>query len=179
MSSMIQESSNLVLIGMAGCGKSSIGKMLAERTGLSFIDTDDLVVQSQQRPLQEIIDTEGALGFRRIEENILLAIHVRRYVIATGGSSIYSGPGMDHLKEGGLVIMLDADLDVLKKRVGDTSDRGLVKQPGQNFDDLYAERRSLYLRYAEIIIDCSRMDHREVCTALLDILKQKGAGDFP
>ena len=86
---------------------------------------------------------------------------------------------MDHLKEIGLVILLKANLDVLKKRVGDTSERGLVKQPRQSFENLYAERRPLYERHAEMIVDCSGMDHREVCKTIVDQLQRVGAGNLP
>ena len=125
--------SNIVLIGMAGSGKSSVGKMLARKMNKSFVDTDDLIVKAQNRPLQEIIDSEGPMGFRRIEEEVLLAVNVRNHVIATGGSSIYSRQGIDHLARYGVIIFLQTNLDVLRKRVGDTSERGLVKHAWTEF----------------------------------------------
>jgi shikimate kinase len=164
---MTQHQSNIILIGMAGCGKSTVGRMLAGMLHMSFVDTDELIVQARQQPLQDIIDAEGAMGFRRIEEEILLALNVNNHVVATGGSTIYSGPGMAHLAKIGLIILLQVRLEVLKKRVGDTSGRGLVKQPGQSFEELFGERGSLYARFAEITIECSDMDPEEVCETVI------------
>ena len=155
---------------MAGCGKSSVGKMLARKLERPFIDTDDLIVQTQNRPLQDIIDSAGSTGFRRIEEEILLSVNVRNHIIATGGSSIYSRQGIDHLKEYGVIVLLQNNLEVLKKRVGDTSERGLVKQSGQSFEELYEERRLLYERNAEIIIECSDLNLEEVCNTIINRL---------
>lgn len=169
---MVAQKSNIILIGMAGCGKSSIGKLLAKKLNKPFIDTDDLIVKAQGRPLQEIIDTEGSKGFRRIEESVLLALNVHDHVIATGGSAVYSIPGMGHLINKGVVIYLHASVDILKKRVGDTKERGLVKRSDQNFEDLYAERRDLYVESSEITVDCSHLDHEGVCRKIIDELKQ-------
>jgi shikimate kinase len=164
---MTQHQSNIILIGMAGSGKSTVGRILAVMLNMSFVDTDELIVQARQQPLQDIVDAEGAMGFRRIEEEILLALNVKNHVIATGGSTIYSDPGMEHLAKIGLIVLLQVRLDVLKKRVGDTSGRGLVKQPGQSFEDLFGERGSLYARFAEITIESSDMDPEEVCEAVI------------
>lgn len=169
---MIQNKSNIVLIGMAGCGKSTVGKMLARKLNMPFIDTDELIVQTQKRPLQEIIDNEGSMGFKRIEEEVLLAVNVRGHVIATGGSSIYSREGIAHLASNGIIIFLQTNLDILKKRVGDTSGRGLVKQPGQSFEELYDERRRLYERNAELAIACSNLNAEKVRDIIINHLKQ-------
>ena len=168
---MNPDKTNIILIGMAGCGKSSVGRLLAKRLGRLFIDTDDLIVQSQQRPLQEIIDTEGPLGFRRIEEGVLLNITVHSHVIATGGSSIYSVPGMNHLEKSGVIVLLRANMEILKKRVGDTSERGLVKLPAQSFEELFIERSPLYEKYGHMSVDCSDLTHEEACLELIDLLR--------
>lgn len=157
---------------MAGCGKSSVGRLLAQKFGQPFIDTDDLIVESQKRPLQEIIDTEGPIGFKRIEEAILMRVDVRNHIIATGGSSIYSVSGMENLKKNGVFILLQASMDVLKKRVGNAAERGLVRQPNQSFEDLYTERKPLYEQYAEIIVVCSHLDKEGVCRKIIEELKQ-------
>ena len=164
---MIQGKSNIVLIGMAGCGKSSVGKLLAGKLNMSFVDTDELIVASQCRSLQQIMDSEGSEEFRRIEEEVLLNVNVRNHVIATGGSSIYSSKGIEHLKESGVIILLQTDLEVLKKRVGDTSGRGLVMSTEQSFEDLYEERRLLYECSSEIIIECSSLSLEEVCDTII------------
>ena len=162
--------SNIVLIGMAGCGKSAVGRRLAAMLHRPFVDTDDLIVQSRGRPLQEIIDRLGPEGFRRIEEEVLLGINQRHHVIATGGSSIYSRPGMAHLRRFGRIVLLQADLAVLAARVGSAAGRGLVRRPEQSFADLYAERLPLYLEYAEYLYDCGDQDIEAVCRGVLGLL---------
>ncbi len=170
---MYTNKSNIILIGMAGCGKSSVGRLIARKLGRLFVDTDDLIVKSQGRTLQDIIDTEGPMGFRRIEEEVLLGVDLHDHVIATGGSSIYSTAGMVHLERIGIIVLLDAPLEVLKERVGDTSGRGLVKQPDQSFEELFLERKPLYDKYGSIRIKCSELDHDEVCQKIIEALQIK------
>lgn len=173
---MPPEKSNIVLIGMAGCGKSSIGKLLARQLNRPFLDTDDLMMERQEKTIQQILDSKGTDGFRQIEEKILLAINVRDHVIATGGSSIYSKQGMQHLKKRGVTVLLKTPLDILQLRVGDAAGRGLVKQPGQSFEDIYAERKGLYEKYADISIDCTVLSREDVCSAIIKELKRRRAG---
>lgn len=144
---------NLVLIGMPGAGKSTIGVLLAKRLGFDFLDTD-LAIQTQEgRTLQDIIDTDGPAALRAIEERVLSNLEPTRCVIATGGSAVYSDPAMSRLKRGGLVINLFCPLTVIEQRVSNQDTRGLVRKPGQTLTDLYRERVPLYARYADITID--------------------------
>lgn len=159
--------SNIVLIGMAGCGKSDIGRMLADKLSRDFVDTDTLIEQFVGGPLQEAIDSRGVKEFQRIEEEVLLGIQLLNTIIATGGSSIYSHAGMRHLKQDGHVILLDVELGILEKRVKNLKTRGLVKRPEQNFAELYLERLPLYNRYADISIACGKMDREEVCAEII------------
>jgi shikimate kinase len=161
------EKSNLVLIGMPGAGKSTIGVILAKQASMDFVDTDVLIQVSQQRSLQDIIDHEGHVSLRQIEEDVLLGMRVRNHVIATGGSAAYSDPAMQHLKSDGIVVFLDVDLVTLYVRVKDFSERGLAKQPGQTFDDLYVERYSLYNQYADIIVRCVGLTQEEICAIIM------------
>lgn len=170
---MVSDKSNIVLIGMAGAGKSSVGRLLARKLGKKFIDTDVLLAQSQDNSLQRLIDTLGPDQFKRIEEEILLKVDVRNHVIATGGSSIYSGLGMAHLKNEGTIVFLKVSVNVLKERVGDTAERGLVKNPWQSFEELYLERLPLYEQGSEVTVECSRLDHEEVCNLIVEELKTK------
>lgn len=162
--------SNIILIGMAGSGKSAVGRRLAAMLHLSFVDTDDLIVRTQGRPLQDIIDREGISAFRRIEEEVLLAVTLRNHVIATGGSTIYSAAGMAHLRRIGHVVLLQVELAVLQARVDNVATRGLVKGPGQTFGDLYHERLPLYRQNAEYIYDCGGQDIESVCRGLISLL---------
>lgn len=160
-------SSNLVLIGMPGSGKSTVGVLLAKRTARDFVDTDVLIQSSQKRTLQDIVDTEGYLALRRIEERVLLDLRVQDHVIATGGSAAYSKRAMNHLKSAGVVVFLDVDAATLESRVGDFSTRGLAKRPEQSFAELYEERFPLYTRYADFTIQCAGLTHEEVCKQII------------
>ena len=110
---------NVVLIGMAGAGKSTVGVVLAKRLGLDFLDTDVLIQARLGRRLQEIIDSEGLAAFRQIEEAALLSLSRRRTVVATGGSAIYSEAGMAALKTYGTIVFLDTPLEDLMLRIRD------------------------------------------------------------
>jgi len=160
--------SNLVLIGMPGAGKSTVGVILAKMTSHDFVDTDVLIQTGQERTLQEIIDTDGFMTLRQIEEDVLLGLSVRNHVIATGGSAAYSRSAMAHLKSEGLDIFLDVDLATLESRVLDFSMRGLAKRADQSFSDLFAERFELYTRYADITIKCDTMRPEAICASIIE-----------
>ncbi|RJX26529.1 MAG: shikimate kinase [Desulfurivibrio sp.] len=160
--------SNIVLIGMPGSGKSSVGRLLARDASLSFIDTDDLIsAAARGRSLQDIVDRDGYLALRRLEEQVLLELHCAKHVIATGGSAVYSPAAMDHLRRHGVLVLLEVDLASLRARVADFDTRGLVKRPEQTLEELFAERAELYLKYAELRIDCRQRSPQEVCSAVL------------
>ncbi|MEW6520883.1 MAG: shikimate kinase [Thermodesulfobacteriota bacterium] len=164
--------SNIVLIGMPGSGKSSVGRLLAKDASLSFIDTDDLIsAAARGRSLQDIVDRDGYLALRRLEEQVLLELHCTKHVIATGGSAVYSPAAMDHLRRHGVLVLLEVDLATLRARVADFDTRGLVKRPEQTLEDLFAERAELYLKYAELRIDCRQRSPREVSGAVLTGLR--------
>lgn len=163
--------SNIVLIGMPGSGKSTVGTILAKLTSMNFFDTDILIQTREHRTLQDIVDNEGYMVLRRIEERILLALTCKDYVIATGGSAVYSHPAMERLRSDGVIVFLDADLATLRSRVRDYSTRGLAKRPDQSFADLFEERVALYTKYADITISFSGLGHEEVCAAIIDRLK--------
>lgn len=154
---------NVVLIGMPGSGKSTVGVLLAKRLALAFVDTDVLIQAAEHRSLQEIVDAEGHLALRRIEERALLALEVRDHVVATGGSAVYSRPALERLRAGGAVVFLDVDLPTLEARVADFGGRGLAKRPDQSLADLFEERRPLYLAAADLVVDCRGLTHDGVC----------------
>jgi len=123
---MSEKPSNIVLIGMPGSGKSTVGVILAKKTSRAFVDTDVLIQTSRQQTLQEIVDTQGCAALRAIEEELLLGLSVQNHVIATGGSAVYSDRAMAHLQSDGIIVFLDADLPTLEARVGDASARGRI-----------------------------------------------------
>jgi shikimate kinase len=168
-----EDKSNIVLIGMPGAGKSTVGVILAKLTSRDFIDTDVLIQISQGRLLQDIVDTEGHMALRRIEEDIILGLHCDHHVIATGGSAVYSTVAMEHLKSNGIVIFLDVDLPTLESRVRDFDTRGLAKRPDQSFSDLFNERIILYRKYADVTVDCAGLSQEEVCAQIIKRVKTK------
>jgi shikimate kinase len=171
---MAEQYSSIVLIGMPGAGKSTIGVMLAKLTCRSFVDTDVLIQLAQGRSLQDIVDREGHLVLRAIEEQVILLIDCRNCVIATGGSAVYSPAAMAHLKQRGVVVFLYADLSVLESRVNDLDTRGLAKRPDQSFHALFDERVPLYENYADVTIPCGQLTHEEVCARIISELDKRG-----
>ncbi len=169
---MADNSSNIVLIGMPGSGKSTVGVILAKLTGRDFVDTDVLIQAEQGRTLQDIVDKDGYLALRAIEEKVLLALDCHRHVIATGGSAVYSQAAMNHLKSNGIVVFLNVDLKTLKFRVHDFDTRGLAKRPDQGVDDLFAERFALYRKCADVIVDCFNLTHEEVCARIIKATRE-------
>ena len=145
--------SNIILIGMPGVGKSTVGVILAKILGYKFIDTDLLIQESENRLLHEIIESDGVDGFIEIENRVNSGINTEKSVIATGGSVVYGREAMKHLSEIGTVVYLRLDYLKLKYRLGNIKNRGVVIKKGQRLTDLYNERTPLYEKYADIIID--------------------------
>jgi shikimate kinase len=164
--------SNIVLIGMPGSGKSTVGIILAKMGALDFVDTDVLIQLREDRTLQQIVDGEGHMELRRIEEEVLLDVDLTDHVIATGGSAAYSDKAMNHLKRDGLVIFLEADLDCLRSRIRNYETRGLAKRPDQSFQDLFDERQRLYTTYADVTVNCSKLSQEQVCEQIIDNIKE-------
>ena len=166
-------SKNIVLIGMPGCGKSTVGVLLAKRLGLGFMDTDLIIQQETGRTLQTIIDDEGYEVLRRVEGQVLLALSLQGHVISTGGSAVYSEDAMTHLAQNGVVVFLDIPLAEVKYRIGDHSLRGISRHPDQNLDDLFRERFELYSRCAQITIQADRQTADRVCEAIVAELMRR------
>jgi shikimate kinase len=164
---MIRAKSNIVLIGMPGCGKSTVGVLLAKLTSRAFLDTDLLVQTAEGRTLQDIVDQNGYMALRKIEEELLLGLNCRNNVIATGGSAAYSSRAMVHLQSQGTIVFLDVDLTTLESRIKDFATRGLAKSPSQTLADLFSERRALYQRFADLTINGSLLDQESVCESII------------
>ena len=159
---------NLVFIGMPGSGKSTVGVLVAKRLGLGFVDTDLLIQQQAGRTLQEIVDQDGHLALRRIEEQVLLALAVEGQVISTGGSAVYSEAAMTHLRQNGTVVFLDIPLEEVRRRIGNYSLRGISRRPDQSLEALFEERFALYTRYADLTIKGQGLNQEQVCQAVID-----------
>lgn len=162
--------SNLVLIGMPGSGKSTIGVILAKRTSHDFVDTDVLIQSVEHRSLQSIMDSEGYMRLREIEARVLQSLDVENHVISTGGSVVYSDEAMQHLRKNGTTIYLDVSLEALRKRITDYETRGIAKRPDQSFADLFEERALLYRKYADITIKGDEMTQDATCEHIISQL---------
>jgi shikimate kinase len=161
---------NIILIGMCGVGKSTVGVLLAKALSRYFLDTDVYIQAIENKGLQEIIDEKGLEEFCKIEESHVLCIDVKNAVIATGGSVIYSDRAMKHLAKNGVIIHLDLDYDLIEKRVTNIDSRGIVMAKGKTLKSLYNDRHPLYQKYADITINCGTLNHDEVVSAIIKAL---------
>ena len=140
---------------MPGCGKSCMGRYISRKLRMKNIDSDKLIERKYKKRLHEIIEEVGVEEFKKIEEETLVSFDLDNIIFSTGGSAVYYPKAMEHLKSIGKVIYLYCSYEVIEKRLGDFSKRGVVLNPGQTLKDLYEERTALYKKYADIIVDCS------------------------
>lgn len=167
----MSDKTNLVLIGMPGAGKSTVGVVLAKKLGYYFMDSDLVIQEREQRLLHEIIAQEGLQGFLEIENRINASLNAEHSIIATGGSVIYGTEAMAHFKQIGTVIYLKLSYEAIENRLGDLRERGVALKEHQTLAQLYAERTPLYEQYADIIIDCEKLVLREVVEQIIQKLE--------
>lgn len=160
----------VILVGMPGAGKSTLGVMLAKSLAKDFIDTDLMIQLRAGQTLQQLLDEQGYQALRQLEQETLLECDFDRHVIATGGSAVYSAPGMAHLKRLGPVVYLDVPLDELRRRIHDYDQRGIARRPEQSFAQLFEERQQLYRQYADITVDCHQLNQEQAIAAILAAL---------
>ncbi len=144
---------NIILIGMPGCGKSTIGVLLAKNLAYGFLDSDLVIQEQSGRKLQEMIDEMGPEAFSAFEDAVNATLIPHNTVIATGGSAVYGTRAMEHFKEIGTVVYLKASYETIEKRIRNFATRGIVIPEGQTFRDVYNERTALYEKYADITVD--------------------------
>jgi shikimate kinase len=162
---------NIVLIGMPGAGKSTIGVVLAKALGFSFCDTDLIIQKQEKNTLQEIIGKNSIKKFLEKEKNIICSLDLKQHVIATGGSAVYHHETMSHLKKNGIIIYIDVTYKELKKRIADMKTRGIVIGRFQSFQDLFNERIPLYKKYAEITISSSKKNIEKIAEEIISVIK--------
>ena len=144
---------NIILIGMPGVGKSTVGVILAKLLGYSFVDTDLVIQKKEKKLLKDIITEKGIDGFIETENSILSTFSADNSVIATGGSVVYGKEAMANLSTNSIVVYLKLDYNKLRYRLGNIKNRGVVIRKGQSLNALYKERVPLYEKYADIVID--------------------------
>lgn len=163
---------NIVLIGMPGSGKSTVGVLLAKTLGYSFVDSDIVIQQAEGRKLFEIINEKGAEYFAELENRINSQLDVHKTVIATGGSVVYGKEAMEHLKQIGTVVYIDVPLSELESRITDLNTRGVVFKNGENFSELYKRRTPLYEKYADVTVVCGHESQNENAVKIASMLKE-------
>ena len=163
---------NIVLIGMPGVGKSTVGVILAKVLGYQFIDADLVIQERKNRLLHEIISEEGLDGFLKAEEeaNVHIAKNEKKSIVATGGSVVYCEKAMQELKKTGRIVYLKLEYEQLKKRLGNLKGRGVVLKDGQDLKGLYEERIPLYEKYADLTVNEKNLDVEQTLQKIVDRL---------
>lgn len=167
------DKNNIILIGMPGAGKSTVGVILAKVLGLQFVDSDLVIQKAEGKLLKEIIAEVGTEGFIEVENRVNAGLDVTDSVIATGGSVVYGKEAMEHLKAIGTVVYLALPYEEISKRLRDIKGRGVVLRAGQTLKDLYEERTLLYEQYADIQIDETGLNVEETINAILESRENK------
>jgi shikimate kinase len=163
---------NVILIGMPGAGKSTVGILLSKELGLDFIDTDVAIQVREGQTLQAILDERGYIKLRDIEQEVILGLTHENTVIATGGSAVYGAQAMRYLGEQGVIVFIDVALEQLRGRVNNIDARGVARKPGQDFDDLFLERKELYEQHADIRITVGDESVEQVLAMILMALEK-------
>lgn len=163
---------NIVLIGMPGVGKSTIGVILAKILGYQFIDADLVIQERENKLLKEIIAERGVDGFIQVENDVNKSLNPHKAIIATGGSVVYGKEAMEHLAKIANIVYLELNMEYLKKRLGNLKNRGVVLKEGQTLTELYNERVPLYQKYADITVNESNMTVEETVALAIKKLEE-------
>ena len=165
---------NIVLIGMPGAGKSTVGVLLAKNLLMDFTDTDLIIQRKTKKALCDIINENSTEYFIRLEEEIILGEEFNNSVIATGGSAVYGETAMKKLKENSTVIYLKVALPELIQRLGDITTRGIAMDKSKGIPELFTERAPLYEKYADKTIDCTELSPEECVKRIYALIKNEG-----
>ena len=168
---------NIILIGMPGCGKSTLGVVLAKKLGYRFVDSDLLIQEKYGKTLERLIEQYGDAGFIRLENDVNCSIEAERTVIATGGSAVYGEAAMEHFKEIGTVIYLEVPETELEERLGSLKERGVVSNGKSSVEEIYNDRKKLYRRYADITMHQDKKLLRESVEEIYDLVMNQDKND--
>ena len=161
---------NIVLVGMPGCGKSTIGVLAAKALMMEFVDTDLSLQQLGGKPLQQMVDELGTAGFSKAEEECICSLQFENTVIATGGSVALEEKAMEHLKKNGLVVFIHLSYETIEQRLSNIKTRGIAMEKGQTLHDLYDYRQPFYHQWADVIVDADGQDVEATVAALVKAL---------
>ena len=163
---------NIVLIGMPGCGKSTVGVLLAKAMGKAFIDTDVVLQAKEGKKLQPMIEEIGIEAFLEKEQDAILSLSCDHTVIATGGSVIYGAEAMKHLHKHGIVVYIRLPYNVIRKRLSNLATRGVTLKEGQSLLDLYNERIPLYEASADLICEADGLEIEETVVRIAELVRE-------
>jgi shikimate kinase len=158
--------SSISLIGMAGAGKSSVGKELANKLNFRFVDSDALIEDQYGKKLQNILNDEGYMKLREIENLVLNNVHFSEIILSTGGSAVYSDEAMQHIQQNSKVVFLEVPFDQILERVPSFLNRGFAKSPDQSVEDAFLERQGLYKKYSHFTVSNNKDLHSCVSNIL-------------
>lgn len=164
---------NIVLIGMPGSGKSTVGVLLAKALLCHFVDTDLIIQAKHGKSLCEIINDIGIDGFIKTENEILSQQSFENTVVATGGSAVYGKEAMNNLKKNGIVVYIKLPPEVIESRINNITTRGIAMPEGFTIKQLYDERAPLYEKYADITVDCSNLEIEETVKRIADAVNSR------
>lgn len=167
---------NIVLIGMPGCGKSTVGVLLAKAVQYDFIDCDLIIQKRFGTGLQELIDSRGLDAFLACEEETVLSVSADRAVIATGGSAVYSDRAMEQLKRNAVTVYLSLPCEEIERRLTNIRSRGVAMSKGDTVASLYEKRCPLYEKYADITLDASGLGLEETVERVVALLRERIGG---
>lgn len=159
---MTDKKRNIILIGMPGVGKSTVGVVLAKHCGYRFLDSDLVIQERHGKLLHELITEHGIDGFLEIENQVNASIVTENTIIATGGSAVYGKEAMEHFAQIGTIVYLKLSYEGIRRRLGDLTKRGVTLRSGQSLYDLYKERTPLYEKYADVVVSCKGKHIRKI-----------------
>lgn len=162
---------NIVLIGMPGTGKTTVGQEISKKLGIGYIDTDELVKARCNMALRDYVAENGTEAFMELQRNVICEIGCDNHVISTGGGVVQDTETMEHLKQIGYVIYLHTPFEVLEERLA--PERKLARKPGESFRDVYNNREPLYRKYAAYIVDCNGKNVFKVADSICELLKER------
>lgn len=149
---VLMNKTNIVLVGMPNSGKSTVGRLLAQKLSMEFLDTDKVIYDREGIALRDIVNNYGLQRFLEIQEECIAGINVEHHVIATGGSAVCSQRSMEWLAQRGVIIFLELDIASLEQRL--TPERRFARKNGQSFKDIFDERQPLYSKYSHVTVNC-------------------------
>ncbi len=152
---LVKVMDSISFIGMAGSGKTTISKALAEKLDTSFIDTDLLIEERFNQTLEELKKSKGYKFVRLAEESIILGLDNKADIISTGGSAIYSDSSMHHLTSFSKIFYISTPLNIIQQRIGTGQKRGLAVAEGTSVEDTFNERKPMYEKWAQETLDGS------------------------